>query len=149
MTALTTPLLPPGRLRWALLVGALLLTGTAGAFYLAHYRSAPPPPPEANQEGLEPAVVESIQAARQRVLDEPRSAKAWGVLGQVFLANEIEEESRTCFAQAERFDPDNPRWPYYQAGTLLNQGDLEGALPFLRRAVERCNDPDNPAPRLR
>jgi tetratricopeptide (TPR) repeat protein len=34
----------------------------------------------------------------------------------------------------------DPRWPYFQAGPLINQGNLEGALPYLKRSVERCSD---------
>jgi tetratricopeptide (TPR) repeat protein len=105
----------------------------------------PPTPPEAKGDNLEPAVVAAIQAVRERVQKEPRSAKAWADLGEVFLANELDAESGPCFAEAERLDPGNPRWPYFQAGPLVNQGDREAALPYLRRAVERCPDADEGA----
>jgi tetratricopeptide (TPR) repeat protein len=84
------------------------------------------------------------------VLKDPRSGPTWGALGQVFLANEMDDESLTCFAEAERLDPNEPRWPYCQAGVLLNQGRTEVALLYLRQAVDRCTatEPDNDAPRL-
>jgi tetratricopeptide (TPR) repeat protein len=106
-------------------------------------------PPEVDSEDLESAVREIIEVARNRVLKQPSSGQAWGVLGEVFLGNEMDEEARACFVQAERLDPSNPRWPYYHGGTLLNQGDREGALPYLGRALERCKDQDGTAPRLR
>jgi len=109
-----------------------------------------PAPPEATAETLEPAVVAIVQQARRRVLAEPHSGTAWGALGQTFLANELEEESRVCFAQAERLDPANPRWPYLLAGPLLNQGEFDAALAYLHRAVQRCDaeGEGNQVPRL-
>jgi tetratricopeptide (TPR) repeat protein len=137
------------RRRKLLLGAALLVMATAGvAVYLTRLRQAPPLPPEGAHDGLEPAVVDVVRSARDRVLKEPHSATAWGTLGEVFLANELEEESTVCFAQAERLDPTNPRWPYYRAGSLLNQGDPEGALLPLRRAVERCGTQDPTSPHL-
>jgi tetratricopeptide (TPR) repeat protein len=107
---------------------------------------APPVPPEAKGDRLEPAVVSAVQVIREKVLKEPRSAERWGDLGEVFLANELEEESAICFAEAERLDPSNPLWPYFQSGPLLNQGDREGAIILLTRAVERYEAVGEPAP---
>jgi Flp pilus assembly protein TadD len=118
------------------LVVALAATGITLRFLRPS--PVPPTPPEAKGEFLEPAVVRAVEVIRERVLEEPYSAQAWGDLGEVFLANELEEESSRCFAEAERLDPSNPRWPYFQAGPLLNRGEREAALPYLARAVERC-----------
>ena len=65
--------------------------------------------------------------------------QAWGTLGQAFRANLMEEESLLCFAEAERLDPSNPRWPYYRGGTLMERGDPDFALPYLwrRRSLRR------------
>ncbi len=109
----------------------------------------PPTPPDAKGDNLEPAVAAAVRSARDQVLRQPRSADAWGDLGEVFVANELETESRPCFAEAERLDPGNPRWPYFQAGPLLNRGEWEAALPYLRRAVERCSDKDEGAAAVR
>jgi tetratricopeptide (TPR) repeat protein len=54
--------------------------------------------------------------------------------------------SNACFAQAERLDPRQPRWPYLQASALWST-DPDAALPKLQRAVDLCDCvPD--APRL-
>jgi tetratricopeptide (TPR) repeat protein len=142
----------PGR-RWLLPLSALIVAGVAAGaiFYFTRPQpEAPPVPPEPKAEGLEPAVLDAVRAAREQILREPRSADAWGGLGEVFLANELEEEGRVCFAEAERLDRENPRWPYYQAVVLINRGDREGALPFLRRALElgEAHGGENPAARL-
>ncbi len=123
-----------------LLVGALAAVGlgAAGVWWFLGRSPAPPAPPEAKGDHLDPGVVSAVQVVRQRVLKDPRSAQAWGDLGEVFLANELEDESLPCFAEAERLDASNPRWPYYQAGPLLNRGELETAVPILSRAAERC-----------
>jgi tetratricopeptide (TPR) repeat protein len=149
----TQPSSAHGRKRRAWLVLVLLgVVVIGGVVAFSFIRSGPalPPPPDVQPGDLEQGVVDLVRVARQRVLEEPRSAAAWGTLGQTLLANELEDEASVCFAVAERLDPTNPRWPYYQAGPFLNQGEQEKALPYLRRAVERgdAQDEANQAPRL-
>jgi tetratricopeptide (TPR) repeat protein len=97
-----------------------------------------PDPPDLVFEGTEPALHRAVQRAREAVLKEPRSAHAWGVLGDVFMANELEAEAAACYAQAERLDPSDPRWPCHQGGVLLNQGQRDEAVAFFRRATDRA-----------
>jgi tetratricopeptide (TPR) repeat protein len=132
-------------------LAALLAVAVAlGAALYLRLQNAPPAPPEITYTGSEEAVLTALRAARERVLKNPRSARAWGELGEVFLANDMEAESSPCFAQAERLDPANPRYPYYQAGQLLNRGERAAALPLLERAVARARAryDENPAPQL-
>jgi tetratricopeptide (TPR) repeat protein len=145
---------PLGRRKRWLLAGLLLaVVVMSGAIALRCFRTSPSPPtpPEAKGDLLEPAVVTAIEVIRDNVLKDPNSARAWGDLGEVFLANELEEESSVCFAEAERLDPSNPRWPYFQSGPLLNRGEREAALTYLVRAVERyeAEGETATAPRLR
>jgi tetratricopeptide (TPR) repeat protein len=148
------PSQPTPRRRRRVLVPALLcaVVVTAGGIGLGVYlsRPAPPAPPEVPAEMTVPDVVTAIQSVRAQVLKEPSSAAAWGRLGEVFLANELEEPSRPCFAEAERLAPANPRWPYFQAGVLLNRGDREAAVVLLHKAVRCCDaaGESNTAPRL-
>lgn len=135
----------------ALLAVIVFLIGAAGTIFHYNYRSPGGPiPPLVPDNPSEPGIAAIVEKVRGEVLLQPRSARAWGRLGQAFLANDLEQEAQICFAEAERLDPGNPRWPYYQAGYLLNLGERETALPFLQRAVERCAiaAPDNSAPRL-
>jgi tetratricopeptide (TPR) repeat protein len=142
---------PPQPLRRRYLLAALLLAAAAaGLAGWWHWRGGPvPPPPEAPAQESDPAVAQAIQAMRSRVQQEPRSGQAWGRLGQVLYAHEWYEEGQACFVQAERFDPRNPRWSYYQ-GCVRISTDLDAGLALLRKAADRCTDedPENTTPRL-
>jgi tetratricopeptide (TPR) repeat protein len=83
----------------------------------------------------DPMLEEAVQDARERVLSQPRSAKAWGRLGKLLLANGFGEDSRPCFAEAARLDPGDPRWPYLN-GLAQQLTDPDGALPRFREAAE-------------
>ena len=116
---------------------ALAVAATLGIGVLAYWkRVAPPVPPFPVPESLEPAVAKAVYAGRERVLSEPRSAAAWGELGEIFLANELEDEAYSCFQHADRLEPGTGRWAYLVAIVLINRGDRDAALPFLQRAVE-------------
>jgi tetratricopeptide (TPR) repeat protein len=130
---------------------AFLILGTAGGVYWWTHRPPPAPtPPSVPENKADPEVVAVVEKVREEVLREPRSSRAWGRLGQAFLANDMEKESSICFAEAERLDPANPRWLYYQGGILINQGKPDAALPFFQKAVERgeATASDNLVPRL-
>lgn len=135
----------PGRLRLAVALAAALLAVGAGAWY--GLRPAPPTPPNPEVTGTDPDVADAVRASRMAVEKAPRSASAWGKYGMVLRAHDFEPESNACFAEAERLDPRDPRWPYLH-GLSVVLNDPEAGLPLLRQAVERCRD--NPlAPRLR
>jgi tetratricopeptide (TPR) repeat protein len=94
-----------------------------------------PQPPELPLDAMEPLVAKAVRAARQRVLEEPRSGDAWGELGMVLDANGFAPEAKTCYAQAEKLDPTDRRWPYLLGGLQFREDRVEG-LRHLRRAVE-------------
>jgi len=65
---------------------------------------------------------------------QPRSGKAWGELGMALIANGFPKQALTCLANARRFDPQDPRWPYWQGATLLPTRPTEG-MAHLREAL--------------
>jgi tetratricopeptide (TPR) repeat protein len=65
----------------------------------------------------------------------------------VLAAHDFSAEANVCFAEAERLEPSQPRWPYYQA-VALSQGDPEASIPKFERAVRLCDDAVD-TPRLR
>jgi tetratricopeptide (TPR) repeat protein len=123
----------------------LLVTALAGAWWLWPREKAPELP-AVDLAGVDPAVAAAVEVRLAKVRESPRSADAWGRLGTVLAAHNFEAAALACLAQAERLDPEEPRWPYYQ-GVALSLGDPEAALPKLRRAVELCGDAPA-APRL-
>ncbi len=112
----------------------LLLVATCGACGGSTRETSEPP---AVPSAAEPPVVERIAAATQAVRDDPASATAWGRLGEVYDANDFEEQALSCYARAEEKDRGEWRWPYL-AGLLLRNRDPVGALDAFFRA-EKLN----------
>ena len=109
-------------------------------------QNSPPKPPIIKLPGTDPAIIKAIEAARTAVRKLPRSGPAWGRLGMILSIHDILPEADICFAQAERLEPGEARWPYLRG--LARSGDDAGAaLPSLQRAAARCGD--IPAPHLR
>src|SRR5688572_11357667 len=130
---------PRRRLLWLLVPVGLVATG--GAYYWLR----PPPPelPNIDSISVDPAVARAIEAARAGVGAEPESAKAWGELGLVLFAHGLYQPSLPCFEAAERLDPADPQWPYYQ-GLVHVLGDEARALEHFDRAVERAGSQVSP-----
>jgi tetratricopeptide (TPR) repeat protein len=132
--------------RTGLLIVLLLAAGLGG--YAWHSRK--PVLPTVDLDGVEPAIVRAVEEAQAAVVKEPRSAAAWGKLGLVLRAHALHAAADRCFAEAQRLDPEEPRWPYFR-GLRLSLVDAGASLPLLRRAALLCErrEPANTAPRLR
>ena len=129
----------PGARRGVWIVAAALgVAALAVAGWYGWRRYTAPEPPEVNLEGLDPDVAREIEAARQKVKESPRDDAAWAYLGKRLRGAYLGDDAATCFAQAERFAPDDPRWPYLR-GEALALRDPDAALPHLRRAAELWN----------
>ncbi len=130
-----------------LLVLAALVAACLGALAWQHLHA--PRLPTLDLTGVEPTIVQAIEEAQESVIREPDSPRTWGKLGLVLRAHRFIAEADQCFAQAERLDPVEPRWPYFR-GVRLYTDEPAASVPFLRRAAELCEqrDPANTAPRL-
>jgi tetratricopeptide (TPR) repeat protein len=103
--------------------------------------------PEIQMAGLDRSAVELIQRQVEAVRTESRSGDAWGKLGAILKSFSFREQAETCLEQAERLDPKEPRWPYFQGVLRLTEPSV--AEPKLRRAIALCgNDPEMPRLRL-
>lgn len=128
-------------------VALLLALGAAGGVWWRQADRTPiRTPPTLDLHDVDPAVAVAIEKERLQVLRTPRSASAWGKLAALLTAFNYRGEAMICFAEAERLDPSDVRWPYHR-GVLLFLDDPNDAIPCLRRAVERGGDAE--APRLR
>jgi tetratricopeptide (TPR) repeat protein len=118
-------------------VALLLVLAAAGAF--AGWRlSRPrgPTPPAVPTTGVRPEVAEAISGARQKVVETPKSADAWGHLGLVFTAHGFDDQAAACYRESHRLDPADDRWPYLLAlYYLADDRDPAAALGLLEAAL--------------
>jgi cytochrome c-type biogenesis protein CcmH/NrfG len=98
-----------------------------------------PQPPEPDLAEVDPDVAEAITAACNKVRQQPNNGAVWGQLGMVFFVHDFQGEAERCFAQAERLDSADGRWPYLR-GLSLILTNPDASIPCLQRAVERCGD---------
>ena len=78
-----------------------------------------------------------VQDARAAVAREPRSAAAWGRLGQILQVHNFFPESIRAYAEASRLDPSSAEWPYLRATVILVGPRPADAVADLERAAER------------
>ncbi|MCI0465272.1 MAG: tetratricopeptide repeat protein [Gemmataceae bacterium] len=88
-------------------------------------------------ENIQDAEVQrALEFARQKVLDKPKDAGAWGYLGKVLLTHLFSGDADFCFAQAARLDPAEPIWVYGRGLIALRLDPTpEKGLELLRQAV--------------
>jgi tetratricopeptide (TPR) repeat protein len=140
-----TPAAPKRRRRrWLLAALVLILLAGAAVGGWWWFRPLPPPDPPMPPDIVEPEVRQVIETARQRVLKNPRSADAWGLLGMTLVAHLFDREADRCFAEASRLDPSDARWPYAR-GLMALKRDPDHALAYLRQAADLEKSPDDRA----
>jgi tetratricopeptide (TPR) repeat protein len=117
------------RLRSALFAAGLALPSACGPAPT----SAPPQEevPLPRLAGVDPDVVEAIQAAREAVREEP-TGDNWGRLGNRYFAHDFLPEAQRCFARAEALDPERYLWTYRRGLCLIDDDPAEAALHLLR-----------------
>jgi tetratricopeptide (TPR) repeat protein len=125
-----------------ILAGVVVLT--VGLWLWSRQPSVQPPLPDL--AGADVEVVEAITQASDEVRHRPRSGPAWGHLGMVLSVHNFLREANAALTEAERLDPQEPRWPYLHGGNLI-LSDPAAASVYLEQAVQRCGD--EVAPRLR
>jgi len=124
----------PQRRRWRFGLLALVVLGGVAVWWFAIRQRVPDPPEIHAQDGADPAVIQLIAGLRNDVLANRKSSEKWGELGLAFGAHGYESEANACFAVAERFNPQEPRWPYLQGVFLITTGPPE-APDHLARAL--------------
>ncbi len=111
-------------------------------------RPKAPAPLDIDTSALDPVVAGLIQTNVQAVRAAPRSAAAWGQLGSVLMHYEFTEETEAAFAWAEKFAPQEPRWPHLH-GLFIGSRDVVAATENFRRATALSGStPDSPRLRL-
>jgi tetratricopeptide (TPR) repeat protein len=118
-----------------LLVVGLVAVVAAGVTAWLVFGEPTRTPPEVPLDGIDAEVAQAVRKAQAEVLKSPKNATAWGELGELLHAHIFHPEALTCYAEAERLAPDDPRWPYHQ-GMILYPDRPDDALVKLRRAAE-------------
>jgi tetratricopeptide (TPR) repeat protein len=83
----------------------------------------------------EPELLAYLQSMQQAVRDDLGSAQARGQLGMAYAANDFHAAAAASFGQAFLREPQDMRWPYYQAIALSEISDTQGALERLEAAI--------------
>ncbi len=122
---------------WRAGLGLLLVSPVAFLGIRSAFRAPDAIPPEVSGTHIDREVHAALGAARSEVVGHPSSAKAWGHYGMVLRAHNFEAEADVCFAEAERLDRADGRWPYYR-GMFAEFGGSDGiprGEPHFRRAA--------------
>ena len=120
------------RRKWLVLAAAIVLI--AGLAWYGWRRDRFPSPQVELLDGADPALVKAVAEARRQIDLDPRSAEAWGYLGQLLLANMLDRLAIVCLAHAEQLDPADGRWPYFLGFAYL-LAEPEKAIPCFEHAV--------------
>ena len=137
--------LPSKGRNWKLVLSVVGLVATIAvlASWLQRKESELSSPPDIESTGtkeIDPAVVEAVRVARQRVIDNPKSPDLWGHLGMVFAAHAFDDSAATCFAAASSLVPSNQRWAYLHARCKLPSAPEE-SLSLLEHCADLAGDP--------
>lgn len=122
-------------LRIGLAATVLVMVGLLGLAWGRGWFAPPREIPGDVTEG-DAEVVAAIQKARAAVAEEPKSANAWGRLGQVMQIHNYFDPALAAYAEAIRLDPRNPDWSYLRASILLVRASPTDAIPDLERAAK-------------
>ena len=100
--------------------------------------------PEALIDLLEDDARKSITNVRQRLekaladaaVGAAELARGYGELGKLYHAYQIHRAAAACYLNAERLQPEDSRWPYFQGLLAFDSGQLAEAAERFSRVLE-------------
>ena len=100
-----------------------LIVGATAVVLFINEPDEPWTVPDPDTSQMQTPVAGLIRESREAVLDDPGSAAAWGRLGAVLDAHDMDGPAATCYRHARTLDPAEFRWVYF----LAIVGDVLGA----------------------
>ena len=109
------------------------------------------PVPLPNLDNMEPLVREQLRAAQANltaILRKPHvtltdQSEAYGKLGRLYQAYDLEDAALGCFLNAQRLAPQEFEWQYYLGALQQHKGEFQAALPYFENAL-RLRPSDEP-----
>jgi tetratricopeptide (TPR) repeat protein len=106
------------------------------AIFLVLVLVASPP----DLSGLESAVAAQISEMRSLAAAQSADPRAWGDLGQAYLAYGFNDAAADCFSKAAGLDPKEYRWPYLLGAAEQAAGRLDEAAAGFTQALTLAPD---------
>jgi tetratricopeptide (TPR) repeat protein len=97
-------------------------------------------PPKPDLHGFPGELATRIGRCEFRVHYALAPVSGLAELSRLYQVNGFLEEAAQCYRGLIRLEPDNPRWPHFLSGIVSGYGDIDEALPLLRRAVALAPD---------
>lgn len=87
-----------------------------------------------------PALQDRLDLAEQRARRFRKPVEGLAELARLYHANGFSAEARAAYHGLMDLEADNPRWPHLLANVLAGYGQLDEAVPLLRRAIALAPD---------
>jgi len=78
---------------------------------------------------------ESVKEALDGKGSEIRFGRKTGALGNLYQANHYYDQAVSCYGKALKFDPQNPKWPYYLAFIKQEKGENASVQDLLQTTI--------------
>jgi tetratricopeptide (TPR) repeat protein len=123
----------------------LLVDGCGGAPGPGNTVGTLEPVPHPPLEDSAPMIRDQIERIRrqvEQVVDDPsvttgEQATTLGKLGMTYHAYGLRDAAAACYRNAERLQPEDPRWPYYLGHLYRAAGHPAAAITAFGRSVKR------------
>ncbi len=98
-------------------------------------------PTSVEQEAFKTAIGQGVVAATRAIEDDPTDARNHAVAGAIYSVltgigmTDTAERAKAAFAEARKYDPQNPLYPLLEAQLGARSGDVEAARSQARMAI--------------
>lgn len=87
-------------------------------------------------DAVDEEIREVLAPMLQAAAEHPHDGEHRGALGMALEVNGLADAAIVSYRQAGILDPQDPRWPYYEALLVAHNGELDAALELVGRSLE-------------